>query len=158
MFIKNTPNNVDNKPTKRCGDLNRIISRIPPAKHRRDRCANAPIIILTPNDTRTGAYILPGPVLLKNIKDGLRMSKIIPPIANNSGIKNVPFDFIPVWLIENTFLAIAYISYLLPFQAMFYTPSAIYTGLIVGTNNILLHIGVQLFWILFFMQGFIPHH
>lgn len=44
-------------------------------------------------------------------------------------------------------VAFGRISYCLPFQAMAYTPSAILTGMVSGTRDILLHIGLQVLWI-----------
>lgn len=39
------------------------------------------------------------------------------------------------------------ISYGLPFQAMSYTPSAIFSGMLTGPGTIALHLGLQAFWI-----------
>lgn len=65
-----------------------------------------------------------------------------------SGFANMPISFIPPQIIQGLFRAMGYIAYLLPFQAMAYTPSAIYTGMISGNGNVLSHIGLQIFWVI----------
>lgn len=66
-------------------------------------------------------------------------------IAEN-GVSNFPLP-LPEHVIQTFFYVLGIISYCLPFQAMGYTPTAIYTGMITGTNVILLHIGLQVLWV-----------
>ena len=53
--------------------------------------------------------------------------------------------------VSYTHLVFGYISYCLPFQAMYYTPSGIYTGIINGQQEILIYMLVQLLWITFLL-------
>jgi len=63
------------------------------------------------------------------------------------GFNNLPISFISERFLQFFFLGIGYLSYLLPFQAMTYTPSGIYTGMISGFENISFHIILQVFWL-----------
>lgn len=67
-------------------------------------------------------------------------------ISNDMNI-NLPFSFISAEAVQGIFKTIAYISYCLPFQAMYYTPTAIYTGMIKA-ENINVYILIQLFWLI----------
>ena len=67
-------------------------------------------------------------------------------IAEN-GIKNFPLP-LSEQFIQGLFKFLGIASYCLPFQAMGYTPTAIYTGLISGGGTILFHLGLQIFWII----------
>lgn len=71
--------------------------------------------------------------------------------VGKSDIINLPFSFISAEFIKHLFLVLGYISYSLPFQAMYYTPSGIYTGIINGQQEILIHMFVQLLWIIFLL-------
>lgn len=63
------------------------------------------------------------------------------------GFSNMPISFMSEGLLQKFFLGLGYVSYALPFQAMSYTPSAIYTGMIVGNSKILMHLALQVFWV-----------
>ncbi len=68
----------------------------------------------------------------------------------NNGISNFPIP-LPEAAVQLFFKTLGIISYCLPFQAMNYTPTAIYTGMINDTRQILVHLGVQVFWIIFML-------
>ncbi len=68
-----------------------------------------------------------------------------------SDILNLPFYFVSAEFIKQLFQVFGYISYCLPFQAMYYTPSGIYTGIINGQQEILIYMLVQLLWIIFLL-------
>lgn len=68
-----------------------------------------------------------------------------------SGFANVPISFISPEILQGFFTSMGYIAYLLPFQAMAYTPSAIYTGMISGSTNVISHIALQMFWVVAMM-------
>ncbi|MCB2295714.1 ABC-2 family transporter protein [Clostridium algoriphilum] len=72
-------------------------------------------------------------------------------MVGKSNITYLPFSFLSAEFIKQLFQALGYISYCLPFQAMYYTPSGIYTGIISGQQNILIHMFLQLIWIIFMM-------
>lgn len=63
-------------------------------------------------------------------------------------IENFPIPFLDEGFMQSLFLGLGVISYCLPFQAMNYTPGAIMTGMIEGQGAILLHLALQLFWVL----------
>ncbi len=65
-----------------------------------------------------------------------------------SGIPNFPVPWIPEGVMQNIFLGLGWISYLLPFQAMAYTPSGIFTGMIQGPWPVLGHVALQIFWLM----------
>lgn len=66
---------------------------------------------------------------------------------SQNGIKNFPVP-LPEVFIQTFFKTLGVISYCLPFQAMGYTPTAIYTGMVSGQKAILLHICLQIFWVI----------
>ena len=68
----------------------------------------------------------------------------------SSEIRNLPVGFLNAEGVKSVFGVIGIVSYLLPFQAMYYTPSAIYSGLIDGAQSIAFHLAVQIGWIVFF--------
>jgi ABC-2 type transport system permease protein len=51
-------------------------------------------------------------------------------------------------IIRTFFKIFGYLAYILPFQAMYYTPTGIFSGIIGGTAYKLLHITIQVVWIL----------
>jgi len=63
------------------------------------------------------------------------------------GIKYLPFSFLSAGFIQQLFLILGWLCYMLPFQAMIYTPSAIYSGIIKGHSSILFHLLLQVFWL-----------
>ncbi|OHD41183.1 MAG: hypothetical protein A2015_11390 [Spirochaetes bacterium GWF1_31_7] len=74
-------------------------------------------------------------------------------IAEN-GIKNFPIS-VSEPIIQGFFKILGIMSYCLPFQAMGYTPTAIFTGLITGTHSILLHLGLQVIWVVVMLVSLI---
>lgn len=71
--------------------------------------------------------------------------------AAKSDMTNIPLPLISKELAKGFFCILGHISYLLPFQTMYYTPTAIYTGIISGHKKVLLHILLQVFWIIFML-------
>ena len=65
------------------------------------------------------------------------------------GVTSFPIPFISPEFIQSFFRFLGYAAYALPFQAMYYTPVGIYTGMIKGQGAILLHLLLQVFWIVF---------
>lgn len=69
-------------------------------------------------------------------------------LIGNGAMLETPIPFLDHGFMKTAFLALGYSSYALPFQAMSYTPSAIFTGMISGTEQIHIHLGIQALWIL----------
>lgn len=69
-------------------------------------------------------------------------------VANSSTL-TVPLPFITPEFIQGFFKVLGSIAYILPFQATYFTPAGIYTGLIQGQQEILYHILLQIFWVIF---------
>ena len=63
-----------------------------------------------------------------------------------------PLPFITPEFLRGFFGVLGYTAYLLPFQATYFTPTGIYTGLISGQGQILIHILVQIFWVVFLLR------
>ena len=66
-----------------------------------------------------------------------------------NGLPNLPVAFLPAEILQTFFRVMGYIAYALPFQAIFYTPSAIYSGMIGGSKAVMIHIMLQMFWVIF---------
>ncbi|GAB6089462.1 ABC-2 family transporter protein [Spirochaeta dissipatitropha] len=64
-----------------------------------------------------------------------------------SGLPNFPIPMLSGEFVRNFFLGLGWLSYMLPFQAMSYTPTGIFTGMIVGRDMVLAHLALQLFWV-----------
>lgn len=64
-----------------------------------------------------------------------------------NGLPNMPISFIPEQAVQIFFKTMGYIAYALPFQAIFYTPSAIYSGMLKGIDVIWIHVGIQFIWV-----------
>lgn len=77
--------------------------------------------------------------------------------VSRSQVNNNPVSFLGEEFTKHFFGLLGHLSYCLPFQAMYYSPSAIYTGMISGQQQIWLHIALQLFWVVFllFLTSFI---
>lgn len=66
-----------------------------------------------------------------------------------NGLPNTPLIFLSSEAMQMFFKAMGYIAYMLPFQSVFYTPSAIYSGMIGGGREVAIHIAIQIFWVIF---------
>jgi ABC-2 type transport system permease protein len=66
-------------------------------------------------------------------------------------IQNFPLQSLNSAEIKGIFHALGVIAYCLPFQAMFNTPSAIYSGMLASEQDVLLHLGLQVLWIVVFL-------
>lgn len=65
----------------------------------------------------------------------------------SGGMVRIPVSGLSESFIQSFFKVLGVISYCLPFQAISYTPSAIYSGIISGTGNVFAHLVLQLFWV-----------
>lgn len=68
-------------------------------------------------------------------------------------LKNLPLAGVPEAAVKGFFTAVGVLSYCLPFQAMYYTPSGIFAGMIRGAGPIALHLCIQVFWVLAFFAA-----
>jgi len=68
-------------------------------------------------------------------------------------LKNMPLPHVNESSVKGFFHLMGVIAYCLPFQAMFYTPTGIYTGMIRGTRAVALHLGIQFAWIVLLFGG-----
>lgn len=66
----------------------------------------------------------------------------------NTGVSQTSVTFLADWHIDKILYFIGLASYCLPFQTIGYTPSGIYSGLISGQQEIMLHLSLQIFWII----------
>ena len=66
-------------------------------------------------------------------------------------IQNFPLHSLDTAGVKAIFHALGVIAYCLPFQAMYNTPSAIYSGMFASDREVLLHLGLQVLWIVFFL-------
>lgn len=66
-------------------------------------------------------------------------------------LANIPVPGASQEAVKSLFGALGILAYCLPFQAMFYIPTGIYTGLFQGSHAILLHLGIQAAWVAFFL-------
>lgn len=66
------------------------------------------------------------------------------------GISQTPITWISEETLQSFFYFMGQLCYWLPFQAMYYTPSAIYTGILKDPSAINNHLALQFFWMVFF--------
>jgi ABC-2 type transport system permease protein len=67
--------------------------------------------------------------------------------VSRGSIEYIPIPFVSAEFIKSMFGFIGHLAYLLPFQAMYYTPASIYTGMVSGQKDILAHMVLQIIWI-----------
>ncbi|MCX7922999.1 MAG: ABC-2 family transporter protein [Clostridia bacterium] len=65
------------------------------------------------------------------------------------GMTSIPIPFLSSDFVAVFFKMLGFISYILPFQTMYFTPTGIYTGLISGEQQVFFHLFLQAFWIVF---------
>ncbi|OHD54101.1 MAG: hypothetical protein A2Y33_10320 [Spirochaetes bacterium GWF1_51_8] len=70
---------------------------------------------------------------------------------DGSTIQNFPLQSLNSAGVKSVFHILGVVAYCLPFQAMYNTPSAIYSGMFAGNEEILLHLALQAGWIVFFL-------
>ncbi len=64
------------------------------------------------------------------------------------GVPNLPVPGLDGPAMKAVFHTLWIVSYCLPFQAMSFTPSAIFTGMVSGPEAVSVHLALQSFWIL----------
>ena len=68
---------------------------------------------------------------------------------------SVMYTFLSSPVVVTLFQVVGILAYCLPFQSMFYTPMSIFSGIITSPESIAIHIGIQVFWIVFL--NFLSH-
>ncbi|HHW11943.1 MAG TPA: hypothetical protein GXX33_02930 [Firmicutes bacterium] len=66
----------------------------------------------------------------------------------NAGVNQTSLAFLADWHVDKILYVIGLVSYCMPFQTISYTPSGIYSGLISGQQEIIVHLSLQVFWML----------